>query len=132
MNNQTKFEREVKQMLNQERSVSLQVEGLGNKTLTGLVPRNEVQGKTIDQLVMDFVIKREWSGEDYGTAQGLKRQLEGKKYKLNAVVLDELNRPVDVVAIDPNEPAEKYVKDFGEPEDQLAIRVTGVLIDGYW
>lgn len=111
------------------RQVKVTLEGFGNRSLTALLERQDVEGKSFGEVVQSMA-EKPYSGEDAKTAVMLKRQMEADSGYTPMIGMGTPNR-FEPVRLD--EPVERYIqKSPGlAQQDMLRTSVLGVHKLGY-
>lgn len=102
-----------------EKDVEVVVEAFGNKSLKKRFAEEDIQGKSIEQLISS-VVNLPWEGEENMVQQMIKSQLGASNGYTPKVYTGGFNQPVRFEPVKRNSRVGDYIKD-----KQLLINVTG-------
>lgn len=106
------------------KNIKVSLEAFGNKRLTVTLAPEELRGKNVSEVV-NYIMKKEWQGEDKQTLEMINREITASGGYVPSIEVSNGNLPIQAQPVRLGEGIEKYVQDFGLPEEQLTLSVTG-------
>ena len=111
------------------RPVEVSLEAFGKQCLTAVLNPEELKGKTMEDIIT-MMVHKNWQGEQKNTLAIIDEELKASGGYAPSVGVGGMSSALTFQPVNLGDGVEKYIQDYGMPQDQLRVKVTGSHIVG--
>ena len=113
-----------------KKNIKVSLEAFGNKRLTVSLRPEEVEGKSVGEIV-NAIVNSSWQGEDQHALAIIKQQVNASGGYTPSIEVGGTNLPVRAQPIKLGDKIDRYVEDYGQTERRVTVSVTGEHVVGH-